>query len=165
MSKVRSGSAINNHVHIISLCCASVSLLRLAGAAHLAGVQLVTIKNLPDGTFSLAELRQKIRQYDDCHEPVTKLVVVENTQNICGGRVIPLSFLDDLAALLREDGVGLGRIALHMDGARVFNAAAALGVSVKRIARDFDSVSICLSKSLSAPVGSVLVGSKSFIAQ
>lgn len=131
----------------------------------MAGVQLVTIKNQPDGTFSLTELRHKIRQYVDCHEPVTTLVVVENTHNICGGKVIPLSFLDELAALVREPGVGTVRIALHMDGARVFNAAAALGVSVERIARDFDSVSICLSKSLSAPVGSVLVGSKKFIAQ
>lgn len=95
------------------------------------------------------------------------MVVVENTHNICGGKVVPLAFLDELAALVRKPGVGTGsaRIALHMDGARVFNAAAALGVSVERICRDFDSVSICFSKGLSAPVGSVLVGSKEFIAE
>ncbi|KAH8418070.1 hypothetical protein KR222_011416, partial [Zaprionus bogoriensis] len=142
-----------------------IFLYEQGGAAHLAGVQLATVRNQPDGTFSLAELRHKIRQYKDCHEPVTSLVVVENTQNICGGRVIPLSFLDDLAALVRSPDVGTARIALHMDGARVFNSAAALGVSVERIARHFDSVSICLSKSLSAPVGSILVGSKEFIAE
>jgi len=131
----------------------------------LAGVQLATIRNQPDGTFSLTELRHKIRNYKDCHEPVTAMVAVENTHNICGGKVIPLAFLDELASLVREPGVGISRIALHMDGARIFNAAAALGVSVERITRDFDSVSVCLSKGLSAPVGSVLVGSKVFIAE
>ncbi|KAH8312528.1 hypothetical protein KR044_011272 [Drosophila immigrans] len=142
-----------------------IFLYEQGGAAHLAGVQLATIRNQPDGTFSLQELRHKIRNYKDCHEPVTSLVVVENTHNICGGKVIPLAFLDELAALVRGPGVGITRIALHMDGARVFNAAAALGVSVERITRDFDSVSVCLSKGLSAPVGSVLVGSKAFIAE
>ncbi|XP_062124141.1 LOW QUALITY PROTEIN: uncharacterized protein LOC133837409 [Drosophila sulfurigaster albostrigata] len=142
-----------------------IFLYEQGGASHLAGVQLATIRNQPDGTFSLQELRHKIRNYKDCHEPITSLVVVENTHNICGGKVIPLAYLDELAALVREPGVGTTRIALHMDGARVFNAAAALGVSVERITRDFDSVSVCLSKGLSAPVGSVLVGSKDFIAE
>ncbi|EDV92996.1 probable low-specificity L-threonine aldolase 2 [Drosophila grimshawi] len=138
-------------------------LYEQGGASFIAGVQLATIRNQPDGTFSLAELRQKIRQYEDCHEPVTSLIVVENTQNICGGKVMPLAFLDEVVALVRESGVGTARIGLHMDGARVFNAAAALDVSVERITRGFDSVSVCLSKGLSAPVGSVLVGSKDFI--
>ncbi|XP_034115905.1 uncharacterized protein LOC117575701 [Drosophila albomicans] len=142
-----------------------IFLYEQGGASHLAGVQLATIRNQPDGTFSLQELRHKIRNYKDCHEPITSLVVVENTHNICGGKVIPLAYLDELAALVREPGVGTTRIALHMDGARVFNAAAALGVSVERITRDFDSVSVCLSKGLSAPVGSVLVGSEDFIAE
>ncbi|XP_030558899.1 probable low-specificity L-threonine aldolase 2 [Drosophila novamexicana] len=142
-----------------------IFLYEQGGSAHLAGVQLATIRNQQDGTFSLEELRHKIRQYEDCHEPVTSLVVVENTHNICGGKVMPLSYLDELVALVRDSGLGIVRIGLHMDGARVFNAAAALGVSVERIARGFDSVSVCLSKSLSAPVGSVLVGSKAFIAE
>ncbi|KAH8241174.1 hypothetical protein KR032_001433 [Drosophila birchii] len=143
-----------------------IFLYEQGGASHLAGVQLATLKNEQDGTFSLQELRRRIR-HDDYHEPITSLVVVENTHNICGGKVVPLSFLDELAALVRQPGVGTGsaRIALHMDGARVFNAAASLGVGVERICRDFDSVSICLSKSLSAPVGSVLVGGKDFIAE
>ncbi|KAH8280958.1 hypothetical protein KR054_005891 [Drosophila jambulina] len=143
-----------------------IFLYEQGGASHLAGVQLATLKNEQDGTFSLQELRRRIR-HDDYHEPITSLVVVENTHNICGGKVVPLSFLDELAALVRQPGVGTGsaRIALHMDGARVFNAAASLGVGVERICRDFDSVSICLSKGLSAPVGSVLVGSKDFIAE
>ncbi|XP_001357814.3 probable low-specificity L-threonine aldolase 2 [Drosophila pseudoobscura] len=141
-----------------------IFLYEQGGASHLAGVQLATLKNEPDGTFCLTELRRRIR-HDDYHEPITSLVVVENTHNICGGKVIPLAFLDELANLLRQPGVGCAPIALHMDGARVFNAAAALGVSVARICRDFDSVSICLSKGLSAPVGSVLVGSQRFISQ
>ncbi|XP_017084228.1 probable low-specificity L-threonine aldolase 2 [Drosophila eugracilis] len=143
-----------------------IFLYEQGGASHLAGVQLATLKNEQDGTFSLQELRRRIR-HDDCHEPITSLVVVENTHNICGGKVVPLAFLDELAALVRQPGVGTGnaRIALHMDGARVFNAAAALGVGVERICRDFDSVSICLSKGLSAPVGSVLVGTKAFISE
>ncbi|KAH8382327.1 hypothetical protein KR009_002923, partial [Drosophila setifemur] len=143
-----------------------VFLYEQGGASHLAGVQLATLKNEQDGTFSLVELRRRIR-HEDCHEPITQMVVVENTHNICGGKVVPLAFLDELSSLVRQPGVGTGsaRIALHMDGARVFNASAALGVGVDRICRDFDSVSVCLSKGLSAPVGSVLVGSKEFVAE
>ncbi|XP_036325357.1 probable low-specificity L-threonine aldolase 2 [Rhagoletis pomonella] len=142
-----------------------VYLYEQGGAAHIAGVQLATLPNNEDGTFCLEALRRKVRLEDD-HEPITSLVIVENTQNICGGKVIPLEWLDKLAALLKGDKrlhpYGK-RIALHMDGARIFNAAEALQVPVARIARDFDSVNFCLSKGLSAPVGSILVGSKSFI--
>ncbi|XP_017484710.1 PREDICTED: probable low-specificity L-threonine aldolase 2 [Rhagoletis zephyria] len=142
-----------------------VYLYEQGGAAHIAGVQLATLPNNEDGTFCLEALRRKVRLEDD-HEPITSLVIVENTQNICGGKVIPLQWLDKLAALLKGDKrlhpYGK-RIALHMDGARIFNAAEALQVPVARIARDFDSVNFCLSKGLSAPVGSILVGSKSFI--
>lgn len=177
-------------------------LYEQGGAAHIAGVQLATIKNKPDGTFCLNELKRKFRP-DDCHEPSTALVIVENTHNMCGGRVLPLEWLDQLADICKkrstkvnggcystgngnnngngngkgeENGVGNGNgdscvggssegagIALHMDGARVFNAAEALGTTVERIARDIDSVCFCLSKGLSAPVGSMLVGSKDFI--
>ena len=141
--------------------------LLLGGAAHIAGIQLATIPNKADGTFCLEALRRKVRLEDD-HEPITSLIIVENTHNICGGKVIPLEWLDKLAALVNGDKqlqpYGK-RVALHMDGARVFNAAAALQVPVARIARDFDSVNFCLSKGLSAPVGSVLVGSEAFIRQ
>lgn len=130
-------------------------------------MQLATLPNNEDGTFCLETLRRKVRLEDD-HEPITSLVIVENTHNICGGKVIPLQWLDKLAALLKSDKqlhpYGK-RIALHMDGARIFNAAEALQVPVARIARDFDSVNFCLSKGLSAPVGSMLVGSNTFIRQ
>ncbi|XP_037949081.1 probable low-specificity L-threonine aldolase 2, partial [Teleopsis dalmanni] len=134
------------------------------GAAQIGGVQLATIKNEVDGTFSLSELRNKIR-YDDCHEPITCLVSVENTHNMCGGKVLPLEWLNELVKVVKDPAATHSPIALHMDGARIFNAAAALKIPVARITRDFDSVCYCLSKGLSAPVGSVLMGSKAFIAK
>lgn len=118
---------------------------------------LSTIPNNNDGTFSLNELRSKIRG-SDCHEPKTSLVVVENTHNMCGGKVIPLEWLDELNAVCKEN-----KLKMHMDGARIFNAADYLNVPVSRIVRDFDSVTFCLSKGLCAPIGSVLIGTKEFI--
>lgn len=136
-----------------------VYLYEQGGAAHLAGVQVSTVPNLTDGTFDLAEVRRKIRGFDQ-HEPITKLVVVEQTHNMCGGKVVPLEWLDSLGELAREKN-----LKVHMDGARVFNAAEYLKVPLSRICRDVDSVCYCLSKGLSAPIGSVLVGSKDFIKQ
>ncbi|KAL9895889.1 uncharacterized protein ACN2A1_006467 isoform 2-T6 [Glossina fuscipes fuscipes] len=141
-------------------------LYEQAGAAQIAGVQLTTIQNRTDGTFCLDELQRKMHLYDDCHEPLTSLVIVENTHNMCGGKVIPLRWLDELISICKNKEMTNGKtIALHMDGARVFNAAQYLNESVARIARGFDSVCFCLSKGLSAPVGSVLLGSKTFIAE
>lgn len=141
-------------------------LYEQAGAAQIAGVQLVTIKNETDGTFCLNEMQRKLRVYEDCHEPITSLVIVENTHNMCGGKVLPLEWLNELATICKNPAKTNGKkIALHMDGARVFNAAVHLKVSVARITKDFDSVCYCLSKGLSAPVGSVLVGTKAFISK
>ncbi|XP_065363969.1 uncharacterized protein LOC135957200 [Calliphora vicina] len=141
-------------------------LYEQAGAAQIAGVQLATIKNKTDGTFCLREMQHKMRLYDDCHEPVTTLVIVENTHNMCGGKVLPLEWLNELAGICKNTAKTNGKkIALHMDGARVFNAAAHLKVPVSQITKDFDSVCFCLSKGLSAPVGSVLVGTKAFISE
>lgn len=128
------------------------------GAASIAGVLLCPIPNNDDGTFSLKEYQTKLRGGDRIHEPKTNLVVVENTQNICGGKVIPLEWIDELALISKRRN-----IKMHMDGARVFHAAEYLKVPVSRIARDFDSVTFCLSKSLCGPVGSILVGSSEFI--
>lgn len=138
---------------------AHVFLYEQGGSAQLAGVSLNNIKNLPDGTFSLDELQTKFRGFD-VHEPKTELVLIENTHNICGGKVIPLQWIEDLAQICKKESVKV-----HMDGARVFNAAEHLGVPVSRIVRDVDSVCCCLSKGLACPVGSVLVGSKEFIKQ
>lgn len=131
----------------------------VGGAASIAGVLLSTIKNNDDGTYSLKEMATKIRGSDQ-HEPKTQLAIVENTQNVCGGKVVPLNWLDEFTALCKRY-----RIKAHMDGARVFHAAEYLNVPVSRIAQDFDSLTFCLSKSLCAPVGSVVVGSQEFINQ
>lgn len=128
------------------------------GAASIAGVLLNTIPNKEDGTFSLKEFRSKIRGGDPLHEPKTTLVIVENTQNVCGGKVMPMEWLDELADICKEH-----KLNMHMDGARIFHAAEYLNVSVSRIARDFDSITFCLSKSLCCPAGSILVGSRDFI--
>lgn len=125
------------------------------GAAVLGGIQPQPIEFQPDGTLDLDEVRAKIKP-DNEHFAMTKLLALENTVD---GKVLPLSYMADGRALADEFG-----LRYHLDGARVWNAAAALGVDVGEIAAPFDSVSVCLSKGLGAPVGSVLVGSAPFIA-
>ncbi|CAL8069413.1 unnamed protein product [Orchesella dallaii] len=127
--------------------------------AQFGGIHSCQLPNEPDGTFSIDDLKSHIRT-DDIHYPITKLVCVENTHNRCGGRVLPLKWLDELAEVCKQH-----EISIHMDGARLFNATIASGIPVSRIVRDMSSVSICLSKGLGAPAGSVIVGSKSFIEQ
>lgn len=127
------------------------------GASVVAGVALNVIPNNEDGTFSLEDFQTRIRG-DDVHEPVTKLAIVEDTHNICGGKVIPLEWIDQFVSICRKH-----KVKMHMDGARVFHAAEYLNVPVSRVTRGFDSITFCLSKSLCAPIGSVLVGSKEFI--
>lgn len=95
---------------------------------------------------------------DDDHFPVTRLVCLENTHNKAGGRVISAEYTDSVGLICKKHN-----LALHVDGARIFNAAVALGVSVDRLVQAADSVSVCLSKGVGAPVGSVLVGSAAFI--
>ncbi|KAJ8970240.1 hypothetical protein NQ317_017600 [Molorchus minor] len=128
------------------------------GPAQIAGVQTAILKNNEDGTFSLDELRNKIRKNPDFHEPVTSLIIVENTHNMCGGKVLPLDWLEKVGNIAAEHN-----IPVHMDGARIMNAAVYLKVTPKRVARDVDSVCFCLSKGLGAPVGAILAGTKSFI--
>ncbi|XP_058813866.1 uncharacterized protein LOC131677821 [Topomyia yanbarensis] len=136
---------------------AHVFLYEQGGAAQIAGVLLNTIQNLPDGTFCLNQLKNKFRGLD-VHEPHTSLVLVENTHNMCGGKVLPLQWLEDLAKICKENSAKI-----HMDGARVFNAAEFLNVPISRVVRDVDSVCYCLSKGLACPVGSVLIGTEDFI--
>jgi len=126
------------------------------GAAVLGSLWPQTLDYEADGSLDLKKVAALIKP-DDAHFARTRLLVLENTQN---GRVLPLTYIEAAAAFARERG-----LALHLDGARVFNAAVKLGVPVKQIARQFDSVSLCLSKGLGAPVGSVLVGGKDLIAR
>ncbi|KAI1884386.1 hypothetical protein AGOR_G00225870 [Albula goreensis] len=129
------------------------------GSAQLAGVHSTTVTNLPDGTFDLCQLETKIRHgYPDAHYPRSRLVCVENTHNILGGRVLPLSFLQELRSVADQYN-----LAVHMDGARVMNAAVALGIDPSVILQHCHTVSVCLSKGLGAPVGTMLGGSRDFI--
>lgn len=127
------------------------------GIAQLGGVHPHTLPNLPDGTFSLQSLRDAVRS-DDLHFPVTRLVCVENTHNMKGGKVLPLEWLDQLGSLCRNL-----KLPIHMDGARLLNAAVALQVPPSRLTKECESVSLCFSKGLGAPVGSVIAGRQNFI--
>jgi threonine aldolase len=127
------------------------------GISALGGIHPHTIANQRDGTLRLEDIRAAIRP-DNVHFPRTRLVCLENTQNRCGGAVLSVEYTQAVAALAHEHD-----LAIHLDGARIFNAAVALGVDVKALTQAVDSVSICLSKGLAAPVGSVICGSKRFI--
>ncbi|WP_299025005.1 low-specificity L-threonine aldolase [uncultured Thermanaerothrix sp.] len=127
------------------------------GVSALGGVFVHTLPNQPDGTLRLEDILAAIRPAD-VHHPMTRLVVLENTHNRCGG--VPLSV--DYTRRV-GDAVHARGLALHLDGARIFNAAVALGVRAKALAEPADTVTFCLSKGLCAPVGSVLCGSREFI--
>jgi threonine aldolase len=133
-------------------------LFEAGGVAALGGVMPHTIPNQADGTLSLADIQGALRRADDPHCPISRLVVLENTQNRCGGVAITAEYTREVGSLAREHG-----LLLHLDGARIFNAAAALGVDARELAEPADSVTFCLSKGLCAPVGSVLCGSRDFI--
>jgi threonine aldolase len=129
------------------------------GAAALGGVHPMAIRNQVDGTLDLAEIEANIRG-DNEHYPVTKLVCIENTHNFCGGRVLSVAYMDEVGDLAHQHG-----LKLHVDGARLWNAAVALGVSPARLLHNADTVSVCLSKGLAAPVGSLVAGDKAFVAR
>lgn len=129
----------------------------VAGAARIAFAQPHALRNLPGGGLDPAEVEAAIRP-PNIHTPRTTLLCIENTHNRCGGEAIPLTLMDELAALAHRHG-----LKVHLDGARLFNAQVALGVPAARIARDCDTVSFCLSKGLGCPVGSVLCGPAEFI--
>lgn len=116
------------------------------------------IVKAPAGVPEVADIKAAIHR--SVHQAPTGLISLENTHNKAGGTVVPLERCHEIAALAREEG-----LAFHLDGARAFNAAAALGVSIAEVCAPFDSVSLCLSKGLAAPVGTVLLGSKDFISQ
>jgi threonine aldolase len=129
------------------------------GCAVLSGLQ-TRVFDSDDGTLDLDEVEHYFHIDDDVHHPRTTLVAVENTHNYCGGVVYPLDKLRELRAFCDRQGM-----IMHLDGARVCNAAVALGVPVAEITALFDSVSVCLSKGLGAPVGSVLLGSETMISR
>ncbi|HEY8710195.1 MAG TPA: low-specificity L-threonine aldolase [Burkholderiaceae bacterium] len=128
------------------------------GAAVLGSVQPQPLEHQADGTLALQDIEAAIKP-DDAHFARSRLLTLENT---LGGKVLPMAYVADATALARRRG-----LATHLDGARLFNAAVALGgdpnAKAREIARHFDSVSVCFSKGLGAPVGSALVGSRDFI--
>jgi threonine aldolase len=134
-------------------------LYEAGGVSALGGVHSCQLPNQPDGTLNLEDIDAAIRS-DNAHFPITRLIALENTHNRCGGVAIGLEYTRAVGQLAQQSN-----LRLHLDGARIFNAAAALGVSARELAGPADSVTFCLSKGLCAPVGSVLCGSKEYIHQ
>ncbi|MCR4408153.1 MAG: low-specificity L-threonine aldolase [Anaerolineae bacterium] len=134
-------------------------LYEQGGASALGGIHVHTLSNQPDGTLDLREIEGAIRA-DDVHFPRTRLICLENTHNRCGGRALTPEYTDAVGALARRHG-----LVVYLDGARIFNAAVALGVDVRQLTRSVDTVSFCLSKGLCAPVGSLICGTRDFIAE
>jgi threonine aldolase len=132
-------------------------LMEQGGMSAMGGIHPRPLPNRADGTLDLALVEASIRG-DDAHFPRTRLLCLENTHNRCSGAVLPASYMAAAGALAHRHG-----LRLHLDGARLFNAAVALGVDVRELTADCDSVSFCLSKGLGAPVGSVVVGPAGFI--
>ena len=116
------------------------------------GIVLNTVQNQPDGTLDLDEVAKVIKP-NDPHFAVAKVLALENTSNKLGGLVLPLEYMEKAGDFCERHG-----LKMHVDGARLWNAAVALKVPIAQLARRADSVNVCLSKGLGAPVGSILVG-------
>lgn len=129
-----------------------------AGPAALSGVSCKTIRGR-EGVLEVDDLQDAVRPPND-HYPRTRILAIENTHNRCGGRVQPMAVVQKLHHWTREH-----QLAFHLDGARIWNAIVASGIQADQWGKLFDSVSVCFSKGLGAPVGSALVGSKAFIAR
>jgi len=129
----------------------------MGGAAALGGVTIRTVSNDRRGRLSLDDIDRTIRA-KDIHYPETRLLCLENTHNRCGGTVLTPDYTNEVCDLAHTRG-----LKVYLDGARIFNATVALGVSACTLTQNVDSVALCLSKGLSAPVGSLLCGSKDFI--
>jgi threonine aldolase len=132
-------------------------LFEAGGVAALGGVMPHTVPNQPDGTLKIDDIQTAIRG-EDVHFPTSKLVILENTHNRCGGVPLTAEYTRKVGEIAHRN-----RMKLHLDGARLFNAAVALGCPVAALTKSADSVTFCLSKALCAPVGSVLCGSEEFI--
>lgn len=129
----------------------------VGGASALAGVVMHTVPNEPDGGMNLAAVEAAIRPESILFPPTT-LLCLENTHNRCSGAVLTADYTATISQLAHQHN-----LKVHLDGARIFNAAVALGVPPSELAKPADSVSFCLSKGLSAPVGSLLCGTKEFV--
>jgi threonine aldolase len=137
--------------------CAHTYLYEAGGISALGGVHPFTVPNQPDGTMLIQDIQRAVRS-DDAHYPRSKLLILENTHNRCGGVSLSRDYMLEAAATARRAG-----LSIHLDGARIFNAAIDQRVTVRDLVDMVDSVTFCLSKGLCAPVGSVLCGSRDFI--
>jgi threonine aldolase len=135
-----------------------IFLNEAGGMSALGGIFPHTIPNLPDGTLALSAIEAAVRDEGNLHYPRTRLICLENTHNRCYGACLTPEYTASVAALARRRG-----LSVHLDGARLFNAAVALGVDIRRLTAGVDSVNLCISKGLAAPVGSVICGSAEFI--
>ena len=132
-------------------------LYEAGGVAALGGIHTHTVPNLPNGMLDPVDVEAAIRA-ENIHFPRTRVICLENTQNRCGGRVLSPAQMATI-----KDVADRHNIATHLDGARVFNAAVALGVPVSDITDQVDTVQVCFSKGLAAPVGSAICGTADFI--
>jgi threonine aldolase len=153
--------ALRTHAHagdeVFIHSRAHIFLYEMAAAAALSGLQLRGFEST-DGTLDTDEMEPYVQTDEDADDAVTRIVALENTHNACGGRVYPLQRARAMRVFCDRHG-----IALHLDGARLFNAHVATGVPLRDLAAPFDSLNVCLSKGLGAPVGSLLLGTEVFI--
>ena len=129
------------------------------GISAFGGIHSRQLPNQDDGTLDVEEIKSAIRTEND-HFPKTSAIGLENTHNMCFGTPLSVEYINSVAIIAKENG-----LKLHIDGARIFNAAVALNVAVKDLVENADSVTFCLSKGLAAPVGSVVCGGEKFIYQ
>ena len=133
-------------------------LFEAGSSAAVGGIHPSTLPNQPDGTLDLDRIEAAIRDPDNDHYPRSRLICLENSHNRCGGAVLTPDYMAQVRELANHH-----RLGIHLDGARIFNAAVALELDVSALVRDADSVSFCLSKGLAAPVGSLVCGSVQFV--
>ncbi len=134
-----------------------IYLNEAGGMSALGGIQPCPVRNQKDGTLAIDDILASIRT-EDVHHPITRLICLENTQNICGGIPLTADYTRQVGELAHQHG-----LLLHVDGARIFNAAAARNMPVSELVDPANSVMFCLSKGLASPVGSILAGSQKFI--
>ena len=134
-----------------------IYLNEAGGMSALGGIHPCPVQNQPDGTLALDDILSSIRS-EDVHHPITRLICLENTQNIRGGVPLTAEYTRQVGEIARQNG-----LSLHIDGARIFNSATAQNVQVRELVAPADSVMFCLSKGLAAPIGSMLVGTREFI--
>ena len=135
-----------------------ITVLEQGGVAQVAGVHPQQVTNLPDGTMPLEEIESKIFHAEQDNMGHTRVLCIENTHTIQGGRVIRPEYMDSVATLAKKH-----QLKIHLDGARLMNASTALRVPPAELAHHADTVSMCLSKGLGAPGGSLVVGRRDFI--